>query len=158
MTSFVQPEGRTLPLFRRWEIRGGVHIDDVAFVAMLRRCVFFDAVTYTANASMLENCRRLITARIWGDASQTRTEIRIAANVHTKLYVLDDGEVWVSSMNLVEPGGWHNVSVRVGAEQAVSLRLYCDRLWSLAGLSNAKEDYDRHLEATMEQEDYDKDN
>lgn len=124
----------TLPLFRKWRVRGGIIIDGNAWAERLA-LEPFDAIVYSVNGDLTMNCRRLLCTRYWG-VQLPSCEVRLAGNVHTKLFLFQEsGEVWAGSRNLVDDASYHNLMLRVGdAEQRKSLRLYFERLWSLAAL------------------------
>lgn len=134
------PDAHTLPLFRKWKVRGGVIIDEREWQNVLENCQYFDAAVYSANGEAAKNCRRLITAKVWG-LFPASCKVKRASNVHTKLYILrtvdcgwgSDNEVWVGSRNLVLADSYHNVMVKItDAHQVESLELYFKRLWNLA--------------------------
>ena len=120
----------SLPLFRKWNIRGGIIIDGQRWQKLLDRP--FEAIVYSANGELTLNCHRLLCTKYWGPLLPS-CEVRFASNVHTKLFIFYYGEVWVGSRNLVYDDSYHNVMVQVeDYEQARSLQLYFERLWSLA--------------------------
>lgn len=120
----------TIPLFNKWRIRNGVEINGERWQKRLDHV--FDAVVYSTNAELAAKCRRLLTAKIWGEPPET-CEVRRAANVHTKLYLFHSGSVWIGSRNLVKDNSYHNIMIEVhDEEQRKSLRLYFERLWQLA--------------------------
>lgn len=125
---------KTVPLFINWDVREGIFVNEKKFFDMLSAGPF-SAVVYTASCKVLQelNCQKLICAKLYDEwvGLPEKTQVRMAANVHTKLYWFHR-EVWVGSFNLVQPGSWHNLMVRVSDSQAESLRLYFKRLWQLA--------------------------
>lgn len=120
----------TLPLFRKWQIRGGIIVDGERWQRLLNRP--FDAVVYSANGDLTQYCARLLCCKYWGVLLPS-CQVRQAANIHSKVFLFHHSEVWIGSRNLVYDNSYHNVMMRVGsAEQEKSLRLYFERLWSLA--------------------------
>lgn len=130
----TNPADRTIPLFRNWHIRGGVIVDEFIWRQELINCEYFDCITYTANGDAADKCHKVLASRIYGQFKST-TKVRLAKNVHTKLYIIhtDEVDVWVGSRNLVRADSYHNVMVRINDERQVeTLLLYFKRIWSLA--------------------------
>lgn len=96
------------------------------------RVVVFDAMTYTASVLMTGQCRRLICAKMQGNCFHPRLEVRMAANMHTKLYLVKGkkvDEVWIGSCNLVSSKRWHNIMMLVEGENAKWLKAYFNSCW-----------------------------
>lgn len=125
----------TIPLFRKWLIHGGVVVDEKVWREHLDACDHFSAVVYSANGDAAGKCKKLIAAKTWGRFPSS-CEVRLAANVHTKLYLIKrgwDSEVWVGSRNLTLADSYHNVMVHLHDEgQIETLRLYFKKLWNLS--------------------------
>ena len=122
-----------LPEFDGWHIWGvGMYVNDSHFYEEVLCRQKFDAICYTANRIALElvdgRCKCLLCCKFQGLVPE-KVKFAVADNIHTKAYFMQDGAVWVGSMNLVIPGGWHNVMVEVTDRQADLLKLYKNRLW-----------------------------
>lgn len=131
----VQLSPPSRPEFNKWQIRGGIYVHDESFVMqVLNCCNFFEAITFTAHGSMLDKCSRLICAKLLEPNPHCTTAIRYGKNIHTKLYRVHSRHhqtIWIGSMNLVRPGGWHNVMMQVDVGREETFALYFERLWSL---------------------------
>lgn len=143
-SGFIQPkDSPSIPTFKHWEMMGGIYVDDTHFCReVLYSAKRIDCVCYTCTSTMLDvlPVRRILTARMQGIPlpSPKPREIRHAKNVHTKLYLVtefgDKTRAWVGSMNLVTPGGWHNVMLRAHRDQTETFRQYFERIWSLSSI------------------------
>lgn len=134
---FVQPEDKpSLPTFKNWAIDGDIYVDDRRFCDdILSKAESIDCITYTANALVVDSLpvAKLIVGQMEGRPNGS-TEIRWTRNVHSKLYLVTKKRrmtAWLGSMNLVIPGGWHNIMIKASQNQTESFVLYFNRLWSL---------------------------
>lgn len=138
-TGFIQPaDAPSLPTFKNWSVHGGIYVDDRMFCReILAPARKIDAVTYTANPDFVCRLRikRLLACRMQGVYSGD-AELRHAKNVHSKLYLVTDDNrftyAWIGSMNLVTPGGWHNLMIRAHRDQTETFRQYFEKLWNLS--------------------------
>jgi hypothetical protein len=130
---------RTIPRFDKWKLRQhDLHVDyQVWWDAVIKPCAYFNAISYTASFTHLEKCQKLVCSRPPNGVDNGRTEVRLAANVHTKLYLIYAREtstypdIWVGSGNVVSSNGWLNIMMQANYPNTRTLMLYFDRVWEI---------------------------
>lgn len=133
------PLMKSIPIFNNWKINGGIWVNDKKFIEeVINKAMWFNAITFTVDINLLKNCRKLICG-VWPnqDTSNIKTEIRLAKNIHTKLYIVknkyDYRCFYIGSMNLVQPSYYHNIMLRIdNFQHEKTLELYFNHLWNLA--------------------------
>lgn len=139
--TFPVRELPTIPTFNNWKIRGGVYVHDQSFHdEVLKNAYAINVITYSFTAEVVDALPVQKLVAVHGLGIPTRAQIKLVRNLHSKLYVTytkgGSYEIWTGSMNLVTPGSWHNIMVRLDAGQASSLKLYFDKIWNLATIAN----------------------
>lgn len=134
---YIPKQPPSIPIFNQWKLHQKslyINCEDF-FNEVIIPCNSFDAITYTVSEEYLDNCRKLLCAKFIGHLPKYKCEIRLAKNVHTKLYIVRKNKrtsIWIGSLNLRASEYWHNIMMRVDdKENAKSLMLYFNRLWSL---------------------------
>ncbi len=137
-SSYIEEDSLSIPTFNNWNIGNGIYINDKKFVDLiLKKAKSIDAVAYSATSDFVDilPINKLLITQSYGKID-SNVDVRYTKNIHTKLYLVTKKDnsvhVYVSSMNLVWPGSWHNLTVRMYGERAQSLKVYFKKLWSLA--------------------------
>lgn len=128
-------ELKSIPLFIAWQIFGGLYVCDTLFFEdVLYPAKNIKAVTYTVDAEILQylKCKELLYAYVKNGPLPKNIKAKAISNIHTKMYIINDCDVWIGSTNLVIPGNLHNCMTQLSMSQAKSAKLYYKRLWSLA--------------------------
>ncbi len=140
-TGFIQPDVCPgIPTFKFKETDPRLYIDDKKFFdRVLRQAVSIKAITYTATASIVDSLpiELLVTNRLQG-VLQRPIEVVHIKNVHSKVYYLTKNHgrsIWIGSMNLVTPGGWHNVMLKLPKELHREMDAYLHNLLFLQTVS-----------------------
>lgn len=99
------------------------------FLNYLHNVDWYDAMTFTFDDTITCNVRRLLYCK----ASSTNSvqEARMVTNIHAKIYIISDGQVFVGSFNLVKPFCF-DVIVRPPHTCWKHLKKTFDNIWNQA--------------------------